>query len=351
MRHRIFARLRPFRCPYCESRDTFTPSNILTMLSQIEIIRCHTRRLLSSIYNASSHRRSPIPPSRSPDSPHCRRGINDISVFLYNCEKLIRDFLGKAVIRDMFGTAWICNPSDVQGLRRSLQERLESLVLSLCYDQQPRNGTGDPIQETHCHVHKIGTVVEDMLRCLSLYHLKTVPRQIPRGSLAALGQPVIFSEASPNESLIPIPHFFCDSKQKLHNLMRILFQNRPWHAKIDQEEYVLEDKEQTTVIGTENWRNIVVPGALIHMIMIVKYKGAVSDSRCPSCHAINIEKICQGKKLKCLNCKLISDVAETNRIVELSDENTDSSKGTFSRIRYIREQRTNARLVSEPNLS
>lgn len=86
--------------------------------------------------------------------------------------------------------------------------------------------------------------------------------------------------------------------QKFHNLLRIILRRQPWHAKVDQEKYVLEDKELTTDIGTENWHIKMLPGAEIYMTIISNHKGAVSDTCCPKCRAINIVKMSEGKRVK-----------------------------------------------------
>ncbi|KAH8595152.1 hypothetical protein B0O99DRAFT_594742 [Bisporella sp. PMI_857] len=164
-----------------------------------------------------------------------------------------------------------------------------------------------------------------LLRCLFVY-----TSNIPRENLRAVDQPIILVNASRILSPIEIPHFLCTSKQKFHGLLRILFRAQPWHTKVDRKEYLLEDKGLTAVVRAENWRQTVIPGAEICMSMIFKRQSAISDSCCPSpsCRASNIERISQGKKIRC--CGLVSDFVKIKRVVELPDERSDSSTEDLS---------------------
>ncbi|CCT61466.1 uncharacterized protein FFUJ_02057 [Fusarium fujikuroi IMI 58289] len=209
------------------------------------------------------------------------------------------------------------------------------------HDQSLRDETWLPTREIQNFYQQMDLAVRELLDCISLCALKTCSIRILNGSRGVVDLPIKLLDAS--QSLILIPPGLCTSKQKFHNLLRIILRRQPWHAKIDQEEYVLEDKELTTDIGTENWDTKMLPGAEIFMTIISNHKGAVSDTCCPKCRAINIVKMSEGKRVKCQNCHVISNFVETNRVVKLPEDYADSPteepllENAF-RIRYLHEK-------------
>lgn len=292
--------------------------------STIQSILICSQKILSSLHNVFFRSQSPKPtsaiPTENQHSPHCCRNII-FRTFLDSCEKFIREFIQK-VESDMC----VCKSTDVQNFQRGLQDRLEYLVGSLCHDRQLEGGTGNRLQE-------MDPVIDATFQYLWQYHSTSLPRRVSRGNLTALDRPVLLFDASINGGCIPIPRVFCDSKEKLHQLLCTLFENRSWYAKVDKEEYVLENKELTTVIDTVNWQRLVVPGAEIYMTITVKRRGAISSSCCRICRAVNIESLGHNGKIACMNCGRITDainVGYTNYV-----ETKGHDEEAFPRVRYL----------------
>ncbi|KAF2867079.1 hypothetical protein BDV95DRAFT_622344 [Massariosphaeria phaeospora] len=319
------------------NQPRYVPQYFLLDHGLLQEIYHSTQALLSSIHHASTHRRSPnaiksalrstqwfltsiYGASSSPAdelSPQVRgRGLKDASsLFLHSCENLIYDFLSN------IETGKIYKSSDIQELQLGLRERLECLVLSLSHGQRSGTSIDDSFQATQRSFQNTSAVAQGILRYLSQHHDINVSDQTPTQSLALLERPLVICEASKNASWIPIPHEFCESKLMLHSLLQILFRNRPWHTKVDQEEYVLEIEDSSTIAGAENWHDVVVPGGRLYMTMVVRRAGGeASDTCCPGCRATNIERIARGKRIKCLNCTLVSSAVNNYQITELADD-------------------------------
>lgn len=82
----------------------------------------------------------------------------------------------------------------------------------------------------------------------------------------------------------------------MHLFLLTVYCGRSWHKKIEHNEYILESKDLRMEIESHNWNESIKPGEIIYMTMLVKRKGAMSDSSCRQCRATNIAKILESRK-------------------------------------------------------
>jgi hypothetical protein len=84
----------------------------------------------------------------------------------------------------------------------------------------------------------------------------------------------------------------------MHLFLLTVYGNRPWHKKIEHNEYILESSDLTKEVQLQNWGEVIRPGEIVYMTMLVKRKGGMSDTSCRECRAMNVEKICASKKMR-----------------------------------------------------
>ena len=84
----------------------------------------------------------------------------------------------------------------------------------------------------------------------------------------------------------------------MHLFLLTVYGDRPWHKKIEQNEYILESSDLTREIQSQNWNEEIKPGENVYITITIKRKGAMSNTSCRRCRAINIQKICGDKKMK-----------------------------------------------------
>lgn len=84
----------------------------------------------------------------------------------------------------------------------------------------------------------------------------------------------------------------------MHLFLFTVYGDRPWHKKIEHNEYILENGDLTREIQSRNWNELIKPGETVYMTMLVKRKGIMSDIHCRQCRAINIQKICGDTKME-----------------------------------------------------
>jgi len=75
----------------------------------------------------------------------------------------------------------------------------------------------------------------------------------------------------------------------MHLFLLTVYGGRPWHKKIEHNEYILESKDLTKEIESHNWDEVMKPGETIYMTMLIKHKGAMSDTSCRRCRATHIK--------------------------------------------------------------
>ena len=84
----------------------------------------------------------------------------------------------------------------------------------------------------------------------------------------------------------------------MHLFLLTVYDNRPWHKKIEHNEYILESSDLTKEVQLQNWGEVIRPGEIVYMTMLVKRKGGMSDTSCRECRAMNVEKKCANKKMR-----------------------------------------------------
>ncbi|PYI03161.1 purine and uridine phosphorylase [Aspergillus sclerotiicarbonarius CBS 121057] len=106
------------------------------------------------------------------------------------------------------------------------------------------------------------------------------------------------------------------------------------------------------VAEIHNWHHVITPGTKIVMDITFKRGTTLRKHSCPRCHSVNSETLSQNTRVTCHNCRLDFDIEETNRVVELPDEDNhttadrtshneraplsqDSGEETFSGMSYI----------------
>ncbi|KAL3462694.1 hypothetical protein BJX64DRAFT_137688 [Aspergillus heterothallicus] len=99
-------------------------------------------------------------------------------------------------------------------------------------------------------------------------------------------QPVILLDPRSHMKRIPIPREFYINLADFRDLLGILFRNHLGCPKIISEEYKLEDRQGTVVLGENNWHHIAVPGAIIAMSMIFRRSDKIASHECPRCSAM-----------------------------------------------------------------
>jgi hypothetical protein len=144
----------------------------------------------------------------------------------------------------------------------------------------------------------------------------------------------------------------------MHLFLLTVYSSRPWHKKIEHNEYILESSGLTKEVQSQNLR----PGETVYMTMLIKHKGVMSDTSCRECRAINVEKICGDKKTRwsalraricprtsqaniccSLSCGLVSSVTEstleTGNVDPVSKKENDSQAKPLKTSRDLVEER------------
>jgi hypothetical protein len=67
---------------------------------------------------------------------------------------------------------------------------------------------------------------------------------------------------------------------------------------IDQREYLLENKQLSCEINTDNWEEELTPGATVYITMVIKSRDTVSDGCCRECRATNIRRLGWDRKVE-----------------------------------------------------
>ena len=84
----------------------------------------------------------------------------------------------------------------------------------------------------------------------------------------------------------------------MHVFLLTAYGNRPWHKKIEHNEYILESSDLTKEVQSQYWDEVIRPEEIVYMIMLIKRKGDMSDTSCRECRAMNVEKICGDRKMR-----------------------------------------------------
>ncbi|RYN33119.1 hypothetical protein AA0114_g11985 [Alternaria tenuissima] len=207
------------------------------------------------------------------------------------CGKAIHDFESKA----RQGTSF-CMMTDLNELRNSLRNCLFYLFTSLLNIHEE-----DPLSRSS--IAGIDEVIGDMLRFH--WRCQTIIIKLTGSSFTELEDPIKLYDASRATTFLPIPMILCGSPHQMHLFLLTVYGNRPWHKKIEHNEYILESSDLTKEVQLQNWGEVIRPGEIVYMTMLVKRKGGMSDTSCRECRAMNVEKICANKKMRCLSCGLV----------------------------------------------
>ena len=85
----------------------------------------------------------------------------------------------------------------------------------------------------------------------------------------------------------------------MHLFLLTIYGNRPWHKKIEHSEYILESSDLTKEVQSQYWDEVIRPGEIVYMTMLIKRKGDMSDTSCRECRAMNVEKTSRNKEMRC----------------------------------------------------
>ncbi|CAN9189254.1 unnamed protein product [Alternaria alternata] len=216
------------------------------------------RTLLSSIYEAIAK-----PHVSALNFQPCETYLDTpadiITKVLLVCGKAIHDFESKA----RQGTSF-CMMTDLNELRNSLRNCLFYLFTSLLNIHEE-----DPLSRSS--IAGIDEVIGDMLRFH--WRCQTIIIKLTGSSFTELEDPIKLYDASRATTFLPIPMISCGSPHQMHLFLLTVYGNRPWHKKIEHNEYILESSDLTKEVQLQNWGEVIRPGEIVYMTMLVKRKG------------------------------------------------------------------------------
>ncbi|RYN22718.1 hypothetical protein AA0115_g8985 [Alternaria tenuissima] len=185
--------------------------------------------------------------------------VGIITKVLLVCGKAIHNFELKAKQGTNF-----CMMTDLNEFRNSLRNCLFYLFASFLNIHEK-----DPLSRSS--IAGIDEVIGDMLRCH--WRCQTIIIKLAGSSFTELEDPIKFYDASRATTFLPIPMILCESPHQMHLFLLTVYGNRPWHKKIEHNEYILESSDLTKEVQLQNWSEVIRPGEIVYMTMLVKRKG------------------------------------------------------------------------------
>ncbi|CAN9279082.1 unnamed protein product [Alternaria alternata] len=216
------------------------------------------RTLLSSIYEAIAEPCVSVP-NVQPRETYSDTPAGIITKVLLVCGKAIHNFELKAKQGTNF-----CMMTDLNEFRNSLRNCLFYLFASFLNIHEK-----DPLSRSS--IAGIDEVIGDMLRCH--WRCQTIIIKLTGSSFTELEDPIKLYDASRATTFLPIPMILCESPHQMHLFLLTVYGNRPWHKKIEHNEYILESSDLTKEVQLQNWSEVIRPGEIVYMTMLVKRKG------------------------------------------------------------------------------